>query len=177
MAIIPNVELFFAKLDPNKPNARFDTENPTWEVQIRTRDKKQAKSWKDMNINVKPDEDDAGMFYKASLKKKSVKRNGEPQNPVTLVGGDLSEINPNTLGNGSIGNVRVYQYDYDVGGKTGIASMLMAVQVTTLKEYTPKPREDDFKMTEMEVIKVADNQVVDEDQFSAKEKLDDDINF
>jgi hypothetical protein len=106
-----------------------------------------------------------------------VKRNGEAQNPVTLVGGDLSAIDPNTLGNGSIGNVRLYQYDYDVNGKKGIASMLMAVQITTLKEYTPKPREDDFKMTEMEVIKVADNQVVDEDQFSQNDAIDDDINF
>ena len=176
MAIIPNAELFFAKLDPTKPNSRFDTENPTWEVQIRTRDKKTAKSWKDMHLNVKPDEDDAGIFYKSNLKKKSLKRNGEPNNPPTLVGGDLSIIDPNTLGNGSIGNVRVYQYDYDVGGKTGIASMLMAVQITTLREYTPKPREDDFAMTEMEVIKVADNQVVDDDQFSS-DKVDDDINF
>ena len=73
MAILNNVELFFAKLDPKKPNARFNPDNPTWEVQIRTRDKKQAKQWKDLNINVNPDEDDKGMFYKASLKKKTNK--------------------------------------------------------------------------------------------------------
>lgn len=176
MAILENVELFFAKLDPAKPNGRFDPNNPTWEVQIRTRNKAQAKGWKDLNINVKPDEDDDGVFYKATLKKKSKKNNGEPQNPVSLVGGDLTSIDPNTLGNGSIGNVRVYQYDYEVAGRKGVASMLMAIQVTTLKEYTPKPREDDFKMTEMSVIKVADNQSVDEDQFSSDD-LDDNIEF
>ena len=173
MAILKNAELFFAKLDPSKPNGRFDPTNPTWEVQIRTRDKAQAKAWKDMNINVKPDDDDDGMFYKATLKKKSKKRNGENQNPVTLLGGDLTAIDPNTLGNGSIGNVRVYQYDYEISGRKGIASMLMAVQVTTLKEYTPKPREDDFEMTEMEVIKVADNQQVDGDQFTPGDNEDD----
>ena len=177
MAIIQNAEIFFAKLDPTKPNSRFDPINPTWEVQIRTRDKKQAKLWKDMNINVKPDEDDSGMFYKANLKKKSIKKNGEPNNPPNLVGGDLSPIDPNTLGNGSTANVRVFQYDWEVGGKSGIASMLMAVQVTTLKEYTPKPREDDFAMTEMEVIKVADNQSVDEDQFAQSNEAGEDINF
>ena len=173
MAILKNVELFFAKLDESKPNARFDANNPTWEVQIRTRDKKQAKEWKDLNVNVKTDDDDNGVFYKATLKKKTKKANGEPQNPVNLVGGDLSPIDPNTLGNGSIGNVRIYQYNYEVGGRKGVASMLMAVQVTTLKEYTPKPREDDFEMTEMEVIKVADNQSVDEDQFASKDELED----
>jgi len=173
MAILKNVELFFAKLDESKPNARFDANNPTWEVQIRTRDKKQAKEWKDLNVNVKTDDDDNGVFYKATLKKKTKKASGEPQNPVNLVGGDLSPIDPNTLGNGSIGNVRIYQYNYEVGGRKGIASMLMAVQVTTLKEYTPKPREDDFEMTEMEVIKVADNQSVDEDQFASKDELED----
>jgi len=177
MAILNNVELFFAKLDPKKPNARFDANNPTWEVQIRTRDKKQAKEWKDLNINVKPDEDDKGIFYKANLKKKTKKANGEPQNPVNLVGGNLTAIDPNTLGNGSIGNIRIYQYNYEVGGRKGVASMLMAIQVTTLKEYTPKPREDDFAMVEMEVVKVADNQVVDEDQFSSSDELEDDLSF
>ena len=53
--------------------------------------------------------------------------------------------------------------------------MLMAVQVTTLKEYTPKPREDDFEMTDMEVIKVADNQDLSEEM--ADKELDDELTF
>lgn len=177
MAILENVELFFAKLDPKKPNATFDAANPSWEVQIRTRDKAKAKQWKELNLNVRPDEDDEGMFYKSNLKKKSKKRDGTDQNPVNLVGGNLQAIDPNTLGNGSIGNIRIYQYPYNVGGREGIASMLMDVQVTTLREYTPKPRDDAFKMTEMEVIKVADNQSVDDDQFASKDVSEDDLDF
>ena len=176
MAILKNVELFFAKLDPKRPNDRFNKENPTWEVQIRTRSKAQAKEWKELNINVKPDEDDNGVFYKATLKKKSKKRGGEDQNPVTLVNGSLEPIDPNTLGNGSIGNVRVYQYDYEIAGRKGIATMLMAIQVTTLKEFTPKPREDDFEMTETKVVKVADNQEVDDDMLGGND-MEDDFDF
>lgn len=172
MAMLKNVELFFAKLNPSKPNARFDKENPTWEVQIRTRDKAQAKSWKDMSLNVKTDDDDGGIFYKATLKKKSKKRDGTPQKPVDLVGGDLSQLDPDKLGNGSVGNVRIYQYDYDVAGKKGVATMLMGIQVTKYKEYEPKPREDDFEMMDMEVIKVADNQDID-----YNDDLDDEISF
>ncbi len=172
MAILKNVELYFAKLNPAKPNDRFDKENPTWEVQVRTRDKAQAKEWKDLSINVKPDEDDQGIFYKATLKKRSKKRSGEDQNPVSLVAGDLSAIDPDKLGNGSIGNVRIYQYDYNIAGREGIASMLMAVQVTTYKEYEPKPREDDFEMVDMKVVKVADNQKIDMEEVS-----EDDLDF
>lgn len=175
MAILKNVELFFAKLNPSKPNARFDKENPTWEVQIRTRDKAQAKQWKDMDIRVKPDEDDEGIFYKASLKKKSKKRDGTDQNPVSVVAGDLSPIDVDKIGNGSVANVRVYQYEYNVNGTAGIATMLMAVQVTTLREYEPKPREDDFEMTDMKVVKVAENQDADGDMLGGSD--DDDMDF
>lgn len=177
MAILKNVELFFAKLDPKRPNATFNKENPTWELQIRTRDKAQAKEWKELKLNVKPDEDDDGVYYKANLKKKSKKRDGSDQNPVQLVDGGLNAIDPNRLGNGSVGNVRIYQYDYEVGGRKGVASMLMAVQVTELRQYDPKPREDDFEMTETKVIKVADNQDVDDDMLASDSDLNDDFDF
>jgi len=174
MAILNNVEIFFAKLDPKRPNATFNKENPTWEVQIRTRDKAVAKSWKEMNIGVKPDEDAEGIFYKANLKKKSKKRDGTDQNPVNVVGGDLSPIDVNKLGNGSVGNIRVFQYEYNVNGKQGIATMLMAIQVTELREYAPKPREDEFSMADMKVVKVAENQDVDDDMLGGD---DDSLDF
>jgi len=172
MAVLKNVELWFCKLNPKYPNDHFDKENPTWEVQIRTRDKKQAKEWKDLKLGVKPAEDDDGVFYKVNLKKRSKKKDGEPQNPVKVVSGSLEDLDPAIIGNGSIGNVRIFQYDYNVGGREGVASMLMAVQVTTLNEYRPKPREDDFDMVDMKVNKIADNQEIDPD-----EDLDDEIPF
>ena len=183
MAILKNVELFYPRLDPKKPNSKFNKEQPTWEVQIRTKDKKQAAEWKALNISVKPDEDSDGkIFYKATLKKKSKKKDkssGElvANEPVQVVSGSLEKIDPSKIGNGSIANVRLFQYEYEMAGKKGIASMLMAVQITKLNEYIPKPREDDFAMVDMEVVKVADNQVVDEDQFSSSDELEDDLSF
>jgi len=174
MAILKNVELFFAKLDPKRPNATFNTENPTWEVQIRTKDKKQAAEWKALNISVKPDEDSEGkIFYKATLKKKSKKKDkssGElvANEPVQVVSGSLEKIDPAKVGNGSIANIRLFQYEYEMAGKKGIASMLMAVQITKLNEYIPKPREDDFEMTDFEVNSVAEangGDVLDDEDF------------
>jgi hypothetical protein len=148
--ILSNVELFFAKLDPANPNSRFDKENPTWEVQIRTKDKAVAKSWKDQNLRVTPDENDDGVFYRSNLKKKS------------------------NIGNGSIANLSVFQYDYNVSGKEGIASMLMGVQITTLNEYKPAPKQGGFAPVAFKVNKVADNQEVDADMVGGPE---DDLDF
>jgi len=164
--ILSDVELYFAKLDPANPNSRFDKDNPTWEVQIRTKDKAVAKEWKDNNLRVTPDENDEGVFYRANLKKKSKKRDGSDMAPVNVVAGDLSPVNPLTIGNGSIANLSVFQYDYKVSGKEGIASMLMGVQITTLNEYTPRPKEGGFAPTEFKVNKLADNQEVDTDMIS-----------
>jgi len=168
--ILKNVELHWAKLDPKRPNTTFNVDG-VWEVQARTRDKKQAQEWKDANLSVKPDEDDDGVFYKTTLKKAAKKRDGEPNAPVKVVNGTLEEINPISLGNGSVGNLRLFQYDYEIGQgkqkKKGIASMLMAIQVTKLNEYVPKPREDEFEMTETVVNRVADNQPAIDDDDSA----------
>jgi hypothetical protein len=173
--ILSNVELFFAKLDPANPNSRFDKENPTWEVQIRTKDKAVAKSWKEQNLRVTPDENDDGVFYRTNLKKKSKKRDGSDMAPVNVVAGDLSPVDPSTIGNGSIANLSVFQYDYNVSGKEGVASMLMGVQITTLNEYKPAPKQGGFAPVEFKVNKVADNQDVDADMLGGD--IEDDLDF
>jgi hypothetical protein len=175
--IIRNAELFFVKLDPARPNSTFNKENPTWECQIRTRNKAQAKEWKELNLKVTPKEDDDGIFYAANLKKKSKKRDGTDMQPVNVVAGDLSPIDPSKIGNGSVGNLSVYQYAYDVNGSSGIASMLMGLQITTLNEYTPRPKQGGFEMTDFKVNKVADNQDVDADMVVAPGDLEDDLDF
>ena len=166
--IIKNVELWFAKLDPKFPNKAFNPENPTWEVQIRTRDKKYVQELKAKNINFTADENDDGIFYRCNLKKKQFKKDGSENTPVKVVDGQLEEVDPRTIGNGSKANVRVFQYEYETGTgkakKQGVASMLMAIQITELFEYIPKPREDDFEMTDTVVHRVGSLQDHDEDE-------------
>jgi len=154
---IKGAELYFCKLDPKRPNAKFNRENPTWEVQIRTSDREQKKDWEARGLLVKavvPDEEGAQPYWRVNLRKKSIKNSGELSSPVPVVDGKLKELDPNTIGNGSIGNVRVYQYEYpkkDKSGK-GIVSVLMGVQVTKHLVYVPKPRDDDFEESDMETI-------------------------
>jgi hypothetical protein len=163
MAILKNVELFYPRLDPKKPNARFNKEQPTWEVQIRTRDKKVKSEWAALNLKPKTVEDDDGkVFYSVTLRKKSKKKDGEANAPVKVIDGGLNDINPMSIGNGSIGNVRIFQYEY--GDEKKIASMLMAIQITKLNEYIPKPSDDEFEMTETEIVRVADADGGDDDE-------------
>ena len=153
MALIKNVEIYFAKLNPKRPNPKFNKENPTWEVQIRTTDKEKKKEWETLNLAVKAVVPDEGVpYYRVNLRKKSIKEDGDNSSPVSVVDGKLNPIDPDSIGNGSIGNIRVFQYEYTNAGNKGIASVLMGMQLTKHIVYTPQARDDDFEETDTETV-------------------------
>jgi len=167
MPIINNASIWFAKLDPKRPNNKFNKTNPTWECQIRTESKEVKKEWEALNLPVKAIVPDEGPpYFRVNLRKKSFKVDKEPASPVKVVNGSLEEIDPNTIGNGSIGNIRVFQYDYTKkDGTPGVVSVLMGVQITKHLVYKAKPRGDEFEMSEMETIDPPDDD--DNDSFSS----------
>jgi hypothetical protein len=141
--IVKDVELHWAKLDA--PVDPFKTGEKVWEVQIRTDDENVAKSWaKDYFINAK--KDDEG-HWKANIKRKELNRKGESNQPPVVLGRDNQPMPSGNIGNGSIGDLKLFQYPYDVAGRKGVSSMLSAVRVTDLKEYTPTS-EVDFDVIE-----------------------------
>ncbi len=126
---IDNVQLNWAKLD--KPVSPFGT--PQWEVQAVITDKKLANALMKEHFNVKEKD---GSFI-IPLKRKALKKDGSPNNPPQVVDAKLKPLDPNVIGNGSIGNVMVYQYEYDMMGRQGVGTMLSGVQVTHLEVYNP----------------------------------------
>jgi len=58
------------------------------------------------------------------------------KNSIRVVDGEKNSMKAD-IGNGSIGNVMVYSYDWEFGGKSGRKTVLIAVQVTDLVAYTP----------------------------------------
>ena len=133
--VLKNAELLWAKLDEKNPASPFGT--PIWEVQVRTRDKAQAEAWKKEGVNMKPGDDDEGIYYYANVKKKAIfEKTGDPARPVVVVDGQLMPLDGTTIGNGSIGNVQVLTRPYDVAGKKGISVQLKAIQVSRLVEYS-----------------------------------------
>jgi hypothetical protein len=133
--IIRNADLFWAKLDPKAPVNPFNAPTPHWEIQIRTRSKDEAKTWKDHKLNVTPKEDEEGIFYQVNLKAKAKLRNGDDRRPPQVVDGQLMPLDGTTIGNGSIGNVQLDSYEYTMSGNTGIGFSIKAIQVTKLVEY------------------------------------------
>ena len=125
---IEGVSLNWARLD--SPVNPFGTEQ--YELQIATADKAKADDLKANHFNVKEKD---GMFV-VSLKRKAKKADGSDNGKVRVVNADLSPMeNTRILGNGSIGNVVVFQYPYSAAGRSGIANSLTAVQVTKLEKY------------------------------------------
>jgi single-stranded DNA-binding protein len=178
MAILKKVEIWFTKLDPKRPNARFDKDNPTWELQLRTTDRAVKKEWEAHGLPVKavvPDEEDAVPFFRVNLKKRSLKKDkktGEmvDNEPVEVFDAKLKPIDPRTIGNKSIGNVRIYQYDKKDG--SGKASILMGVQLTKHIVYEPKVGESFDELeeeTEMEAAAPQDEGFAEEDEGTTEE--------
>ena len=127
--MIKDAELNWARLDqPVNPFGQ-----PQWELQVATTNKAQADEWKANFLAVKERD---GKFVVA-LKRKAVKADGSAMDPVRVVDSMKAAIeNRRSIGNGSQGNVIVWQYPYEAPGRSGVASSLTAVQVTKLEEYT-----------------------------------------
>lgn len=176
MAIIRNVAIYHAKLDPKYPNATFNKNNPTWELQIRTADPAQKAEWDAAGLKPKlmvykedtkdKDGEDIGGLpilnengkkqWRVNLKKKSINKEGNKADPVEVKSHDLKPVDPRSIGNGSIGHIRLFQYDYKnekpgEATKTGKASVLMEIQLKKHIVYVPKPKEE-FGAEEGETI-------------------------
>lgn len=156
MTLIRNAEIWHARVVPNRPNRKYNKENPTWEVVIRTYDPAQKKEWEAQGVKMKAvvPEDGGKPYWKATIKKRIFKKDGDPSTPVEVKSGDLTQdIDPAIIGNGSVAHVRIYQYTYPKPeGGEGLANVLQGLQLKKLKKYTPKARDDDFEAEEMEVI-------------------------
>ena len=135
--LVSNVELNWARLD--QPVSPFGAAQ--WELQIATTDKSVADDWSANHMAVKERD---GKFVVA-LKRKAVKADGSPMDPVRVVDAQKAPImDRRSIGNGSIGNVIVWQSPFEYAGRAGISSSLTAVQITKLEEYTPKTDNVDF---------------------------------
>jgi len=129
--IIKDVELNWARLD--KPVAPFGTDQ--YELQIATTDKATASDWSKNHLNVKEKD---GKFV-VSLKRKAKRANGDDNGAPRVVNKDKSPYDftkQGLIGNGSTGNVIVYQYPYEVMGNKGIGASLTAVQIVNHVELS-----------------------------------------
>lgn len=124
---IDNVEMNWVKIET--PVDSFG--NKVYEMQIVV-SKEQAEILKANHFNVK--EKDGKLTV--NLKRNAFKKDGSENGKVRAVDSDLKPFdNTRIIGNGSRGNVIVWQYPYSNAMRKGVGNSLTAIQVTELKKY------------------------------------------
>jgi len=125
--IIPELQLYYAKLD--KPVNPFGTD--IYDIQLRF----PANRTEEMSKFGKVRQVEDGQFA-INVTRKAKNAKGQ-ETKVRVVDQNKNNIT-DLIGNGSIGNVMVYQYPWEVSGKTGIKTVVLAIQVTKLLKYEPE---------------------------------------
>jgi hypothetical protein len=130
-SVIRNVNFYYAKLD--KPVSPFGTE--IYDLQVRF----PKERVQEMSAYGKVREVEDGNFA-INITRKAKNAKGQ-KTPVRIVDTEKNPIK-DLIGNGSEGNIIVYQYDWNVSGRTGTKTILIAVQVTNLIKYVPQTEVD-----------------------------------
>ena len=134
--IIRDVQLYWAKLD--KPVDPFGTLQ--YELTIQAPKKREAELAQYGKVKDGFDKNTVAI----SLKKKALKADGTDAAKVIVVDSSKQPMDSKLIGNGSTGNVMVFQRPYEIKApngkvtKSGITTMLNKVQVTTLVKYERK---------------------------------------
>lgn len=115
-----------------------------WDIQVRTTDDNVAKQLSDAGVSIKIDPEG---FFKGNVKRKTVSAKGDPLKAPLVLGADKMPLdNPEAVGNGSKGAVKLFSYEYSTPARSGTAAMLVAILVEDLVEYTSagNPDDEDF---------------------------------
>jgi len=130
-SVIRNVSFYYAKLD--KPVSPFGTD--IYDMQVRF----PKERIEEMSAYGKVREVEDGNFA-INITRKAKNAKGQAT-PVRIVDTNKNPIT-DLIGNGSSGNIIVYQYDWAVSGRTGRKTVLIAVQVTDMIKYVPQEAVD-----------------------------------
>jgi len=142
-SIIRDVNFYYAKLD--KPVSPFGTE--IYDLQVRFPKHRIP----EMSVFGKVREVEDGNFA-VNITRKAMNAKKQ-KTPVRIVDTDKNPIK-DLIGNGSTGNVIVYSYPWEVSGRSGVKTILVAVQVTNLLKYVPEASVD------FDVLEVATDEAI-----------------
>jgi hypothetical protein len=145
--MLKNVTLKWVKLDPKNPTDNFEGTKKIWEVQICVPQARTAEIAKYRKVREATRGDPSVVCI--NLSKNAFKADGSDAKVVRVVDQNKLALDPNVVGNGSTANVIVMRKPYEIKHpksgkvtKSGISTMLIAVQVTKLLKYEPKSSMD-----------------------------------
>ena len=105
-----------------------------WDVQVVTNNDAPKAQLESAGVKMKTGESG----YYANINRKAIKANGEANEPPKVIDIDKEEMAPSkikSMGNGSKGHIKLFSYDWEMAGKTGISAMLVAMQITEYVSY------------------------------------------
>lgn len=114
-----------------------------WDIQVVTENEATKDQLESLGVKMK--QGDNG--YYANIKRKAISAKGEPNKPPVVVDAEKSPMESSmidSMGNGSKGNIKLFSYDWSVGGREGTAAMLVAIQVTDYVVYEGGGNDEDF---------------------------------
>ena len=177
MAVIKNVVINWLNADPKRPQQYKGQGRRRWQVTMLTDNKAEATRWKsEYGFRVTPVESEGKLQYQARLSRKAYAAlegsDGmaddltKPQErPVSVIGADGSSIDPNTVGNGSVGDVSFNVFTRPDGE---VFRTLKAIMIRRWVQRKPFEDEDAFDLDgKLEVIT--------EDSKGSKEDDDDNL--
>ena len=129
--IFNDVELNWPKLVT--PQLSYDKQGKEWSVQIATTDKAVQEMWEKNHLNTKFNEDTKKWYVE--LKRKVKRANGQENPAPVVVDHAVNELDATKLGNGSKGNIEVFQFPYEMNGRKGVSTRLEGVQVYKFVVY------------------------------------------
>lgn len=113
-----------------------------WEVSIKTKNAEKAQEWEREHLNIRHNGTSTTLAdtWTVSLNRKVFKKDGEAQEPVRIVDENLTPYTPEErrkIGNGSIGNLIVWQGHYSNEHGDGVSTSLTAMQIprATMEVY------------------------------------------
>lgn len=144
--LFKDVELNYFK---NKPVMYKD--KLQWEVSMKTTEGAKAEEWEREHLSVRHNGTSTKLptEWVVSLNRKVHKKDGEEQDPVRVVDENLqayTQEERNKIGNGSRGNVIVWQGNYNNTHGTGVSTSLTAIQIprATIQWYEGSMETVDF---------------------------------
>ena len=145
-AILKGATLYFVRMDPRKPKLNYNEDGYEWELQVRAPDKKTAEMWEsEFHVNVKYDQEDSksgDIWHGANINRKAYSiedgKEASFECPEAFIVQDqvARPVDPNTIGNGSIGDVKIQMRTWSNKKKSGTTTDLLGVLVRELVEYT-----------------------------------------
>lgn len=127
--LLKDVEFHYYKDKPVEYKGKLQ-----WEVSIKTNDPAVAEQWEFNHLNVRHNGTSTKMptEWVVSLNRKVHKKDGTEQEPVRVVDENLRPYTPEErrkIGNGSKGNLIVWQGQYDNSHGKGVSTSLTAMQI------------------------------------------------